>query len=409
MVWGLADQVVSSASNFLVAFLAAGALSASRFGSFVLALAVCSLVVFLARGLASDPLSTAHATDDEPALRAAVRASATTTVVASLLAAFGVAATGFLIDGELGAVLLVAAVVLPGIALQDNLRYALLVARRPKAMVLNDLLWLVLQIPLMVLVIWQDGGPTLLMAAWGLSGNLAALVGLVQARVMLGSPAAIRPWLRRHRSLWPFFVLDNLVLQATNVALLVILSLLATLEEVGGARAALLLYTPLTVLARGVVAVAIPEFARHARDVGWVRRRSVALGVMLVPFTLAWTGLMALIPDGLGRALLGQSWEYAEPLVVLAGLTTAVGMFATGTVVGIRALQAGRTGFTARIVVSALVLASATGGAAWDGAYGALLVMVLATPLRVGTWLWLLRRAAAMRDVDTGASTHRFG
>jgi hypothetical protein len=395
MAWGLADQVLSSASNFLVAFLAAGALSAARFGSFVLALAVCSLVVYLARGLASDPLSAAHATDDEPALRAAVRASATTTVTASILAALGVAAAGLLIGGELGTVLLVAAVVLPGVALQDNLRYALFVARRPQAMVINDLLWLVLQIPLMMLVIWQDGGPTLLMAAWGLSGNIAALVGLMQARVTLGPPAAVRPWLRRHRSLWPYFVLDNVVLQATNVALLVILSLLATLEDVGGVRAAMLLYTPLTVLSRGVLAVAVPEFARHAHDAAWVRRRSVTLGVILVPFALAWTGLMALIPDELGHTLLGQSWEYAGPLVVLAGLNAAVGMFSTGTVVGIRALQAGRTGFNARIVVSALVLASATGGAAWDGAYGAMLLMVLASPLRVGTWLWLLRRAAA--------------
>ena len=331
VAWGLADQILSSASNFLVAFLAAAALSASNFGSFALALAVCSLVVYLARGLASDPLSAAHAADDGPAMHAAIRASATTALCTSFLAALGVAATGLLVGGNLGAVLLVAAVVLPGVALQDNLRYALLVARRPKAMFLNDLLWLVLQIPLLVLVVWQHSSPTLLMAAWGVAGNVAAVAGLMQTRVALGSPTTVGPWLRRHRHLWPFFVLDNLVLQATNVALLVILSLLATLSEVGGARAALLLYTPMTVLARGVVAVVVPEFARHAHDPVWVRRRSVTLGVLLVPVTLAWTLLMALIPDGLGRTMLGQSWEYAEPLVVLAGLTVAVAMFSTGS------------------------------------------------------------------------------
>ena len=103
------------------------------------------------------------------------------------------------------------------------------------------------------------------------------------------------------------------------------------------------------------VAVFVPEMARRADDPLFVRNRSFVLGLVLVPLTLAWTGAMLLVPDSVGDVILGESWRHAEPLVLLTGLTVAIAMFSTGTVVGIRALQAGRFGFTARVVVSEYV------------------------------------------------------
>lgn len=394
VAWGLADQILSSASNFLVAFLAANQLAAGDFGSFVLALAVCNLVAWLARALASDPLSVAHAADDADRLRAAVRASATTALLVGVLSGAAVAGIGLLLGGDLGLLFLVTALVLPGVTLQDNIRFGLLVGKRPRAMFVNDLVWLVLQVPLLVVVLVLEGSPAALLAVWGASGTLCALVGLRQAGVLPGAPGVVRDWLARHRSLWPYFALENVVYQATNVALLIIISALATLAEVGGVRAALLIFTPFTVLSRGIVSVVVPEFARHASDPGWVRRRGLVLGLMLVPLTLAWTGLALLIPDRAGDATLGDSWQYAEPLVLLVGLTVTVSMFLTGPQVGMRALGAARNGLTARVASAALVLVCAAVGAAWDGARGALLLAVLASPLQVGTWLWLLVKAS---------------
>ena len=53
VAWGLFDQVLSSASNFLVTIIAAASLSASDFGAFALATAVCIITVSVSRGLAS--------------------------------------------------------------------------------------------------------------------------------------------------------------------------------------------------------------------------------------------------------------------------------------------------------------------------------------------------------------------
>ena len=59
----------------------------------------------------------------------------------------------------------------------------------------------------------------------------------------------------------------------------------------------------------------------------------------------------------------------------------------------------GNYGFTARAVVSVLILGFAMIGAAWDGAYGALLVSVLASPLQVIVWVWLLAKASGTAPV----------
>ena len=394
MAWGLGDQILSSASNFLIAFLAANQLTAGDFGSFVLALAICNLVVWLARALASDPLSVAHAGDEPDSLRTAVRASATAALLVGTLSGLVVAGIGLTLGGDLGLLFLVTSLVLPGVTLQDNLRFGLLVAKRPRAMFLNDMVWLVLQVPLLVVVLVAEGSPAALLAVWGASGTISALIGLRQAGVLPGSLGVIKPWLARHKTLWPYFAVENLVFQTTNVALIIVISALASLEEVGGVRAALLLFTPFTVLSRGIVSVIVPEFARHASDARWVHRRGLVLGLMLAPLTLAWTGLGLLIPTDVGDAVLGDSWQYAEPLVLLVGLTVTVSMFLTGPQVALRALGAARDGLTARMSSAAMVLGCAGAGAAWNGAEGALLLAVLVSPLQVGIWVWLLSNAS---------------
>ncbi|MDP3894578.1 hypothetical protein [Nocardioides sp.] len=401
VAWGLLDQVLASGSNFLVTIIAARSLSATDFGAFALAMAVAIVSIFLARGLASDPLATSHASDEGEQMRWAARAGAST----ALLVALGVAATtalvGALVGGRLGLMLVVLAVLLPGLTLQDYLRYVLIVKGRADQTFFNDLFWFLIQLPLLLVAIGLDGDATLLLLAWGGAGNLAALLGLYQARTGIGGPSTARAWLRRHRSLWPFFVLDNLVYQATTVVLVVVISLIANLAEVGGFRAAMTIYAPLAIIGRGIVGVAVPELARRRGDPRAVARVSLVLGWVLVPVSLAYAGMTLLLPDSWGRALLGESWELAAPLLLLAGVTNAVSMFTVGTVVGIRALAAGRDGLTARVVVSVLALAVATVGAVLDGAYGAMLALALSSPLQIATWWWLLVRASR-RAVPVG-------
>lgn len=394
VAWGLFDQVLSSASNFLVTIIAAASLSASDFGAFALATAVCIITVSVSRGLASDPLATAHAGDPEGELRWAIRSAAGVSVAVSLVVAVLVAGVGFVIGGTIAWLFLALALTLPGVTLQDYLRYALIVRGDARQTFMNDLFWTVLQVAFLVVAIALDGGAVALYLAWGVAGNLAAVLGLVQARTWIGGPSSLRPWLRRHRRLWPFFVLDNMVYQATTLVLVVVIALASSLAQVGGFRAAVTLFAPLAIIGRGVVGVAVPELARRRDDPIAIRRNSLKIAWALTPMAVVWAILMLLVPDSLGRQMLGESWDLAEPLLVLAGAASTVSLFTVGTVVGIRALGAGREGLTARLVVSLLVLVFATGGAIVDGAHGALLALAWSAPLQIATWWWLLVKAS---------------
>jgi O-antigen/teichoic acid export membrane protein len=408
VAWGLLDQVVSSGSNFLVTIIAARSLSASNFGAFALAMAVSIMTVFLTRGLASDPLSTAHASDGPEDMQWAVRSGAGTAVAASVAVAAATVVVGLLIGGTLGTVLMVLAVTLPGLSLQDYLRFVLIVRGQAKQTFLNDLFWTVLQIAFLLAAIGLGGGVVSLLLAWAVAGNLAAALGLWQARTWVGGPRSVGPWLRRHRDLWPFYVLDNMVYQATNLLLIVVISLATTLAQVGGFRAAMTLYAPLAIIGRGIVGVAVPELARRQGDPMAVRRASLTIAWMLTPLAVVWTVFLLLLPDSTGRALLGDSWSLAEPLLLLGGASTAVSLFTVGTVVGIRALGAGRDGLTARFVVSALVLAVSSVGAVADGAHGVLVALAWSAPFQIATWWWLLIKASR-RDPRAGAPVDTAG
>lgn len=394
VAWGLLDQVLASASNFLVTIIAAKTLSASDFGAFALAMAVAIVSVFLTRGLASDPLLTAHVGDGPDEMRWAVRSATGTAVLVSLALSAVTAVVAASLGGTLAEVLLVLALLLPGLALQDCLRFALIVRGRARATFLNDLLWFVLQVPLMLLAVDREGGPAMLLLAWGAAGCAAAAVGLLQAGTWPGGPRTVRPWLRRHRELWPFFVLDNLVYQATNLVLVVVISLATTLAQVGGFRAAMTVYAPLAIIGRGITGVAVPELARRRDDPAAVRRLALAIAWLLTPLALLWAVGARFVPDDVGRAFLGDSWGLAEPLLTLAGASTAVSLFTVGTVVGIRALGAGRDGLTARVIVSGIVLVVSSIGAVLDGAHGVLVALVWSAPLQIATWWWLLVKAS---------------
>lgn len=394
IAWGVFDQLLSSASNVLVLILAARSLSADGFGRFALAMTVCTVGVFLARGLASDPLATAHAGDPPGAMRSAIRAGAATALTASAVVAVPAGLIALAIGGETGDVVLAIAFLLPGLTLQDYLRYALIVEGKARSTFFNDAFWLVVQIPLMLLTISLGGGSVWLLIAWAGGGHLAALLGLAQARTWAGRPSLVRPWLAQHKSLWPYYTLDNMLRQASILLVVIALSVIASVAEVGAVRGALAFYAPLAIISRGIVGVAVPELARRRDDPERVRRASLGLGFLLAPIALVVGALTFLIPDDVGRMLLGDTWALTAPLLFLAAGPSAVAQFTAGALVGIRALGAGRDGLTARVVVSALAAACATVGAMIDGAHGAMLVLCLSAPFQIATWWGLLNKAA---------------
>lgn len=394
VAWGLLGHIASSGANFVVIILAARAMTPVDFGAFVVVMTWILTVTVVVRGLTSDVLASAHSADSDERLQWAVRVAATTAVIASLPPAVLSVLISFVVDDTLAPAMLVAAVLMPGLVLQDYLRYALIVRRKSKGMFLNDLFWGVIQVPFLLVAAALGGEAWHLLLAWGLGGVAAAAMGLLQVRTWFAKPAAAGQWLREQRGMWPYYVLDNILNQANNFGLIFVVSLTTTLPQVGALRAVMTIYAPLTILGRGLIGVGVPALVRRQRSTASIRRLALAIAWVTTAVSGLYVVLVLLTPDSLGKALLGATWELTEPLLLLTGITLAAGMFSMGIVIGIRSLGAGKEGLAARIVTTILVLACATVGSMLDGAYGVVAALAILAPVQMIVWWWLLARAS---------------
>lgn len=394
VAWGVADQLAASGANFLVVVLAARSLGAGAFGAFVVGLTMCMVGMVLSRGIASDVVSSVHAADPPKVLHEAQRAGLATVVTAAGLASALAVAVGLSTSGLTRDLAFVVAAVLPGVLVQDYLRIALIVSGRARGAFLNDAAWGVVQVPALLVADAMSGGAAGLLLAWGAVGTGCALAGIAQTRVLPHGPRRTLAWLRRHRGLWPYLLLDNGVAQAANLGTVLVVSLVSDLAEVGAMRVATTVFAPMIVLGRGVATVAVPEVVRRGQDPRRVRRIAVLLGCALAPLAAVGALVGLLLPQAVGEALFGDTWTAARPLLLLTSVGVAGGLFSVGIFVGLRALAAGRHGLTARIVVTSLLLLACLVGAWWNDAKGAVLLLALVTPLQVGAWWHLLRRAS---------------
>lgn len=403
MAWGVVDQAVSSLSNIVVLILVARSVAPSDFGAFSIAIEIYIVLIFMVRGMTSDPLLSAHAADPPPALHRAARCGATVTVAVGVACAAAIALSGSLVGDTAGHHLVVLALFLPGLLVQDYVRNVFIVRQRPFRALVLDTLWLVVEVPLLVIAVQLGMGSVAMLALWCAAGVAVGLGGLAWARLVPAGLAESRAWLRRHQNLWPYFLFENLVFRTTILVVMVGVSLLVGLAGVAGLRAATAIFAPVAVVGRGLAMVAVPEFARQSSDPALVRRLVRRLAFFLTPLPLLLAAVLLLSPDSVGEALFGETWSLASPLVLLTAVSSAVSMYTIAVSVGLRAFQAARAGLNARVFVAVLTLVSALAGAWAGGAVGAVAALAATSPAQAATWWWQLHRA---RPPSTTASNH---
>jgi O-antigen/teichoic acid export membrane protein len=112
---------------------------------------------------------------------------------------------------------------------------------------------------------------------------------------------------------------------------------------------------------------------------------------------------MLILPDGVGEAILGDSWEVAEPLLLATGVQILFLALMTGVRAGLLGMRAIRTVMMIDVVTTALVFAASIIGAEINGALGAIwaitFVQALMAVVMWATFLTHLPRAAAAAAV----------
>jgi O-antigen/teichoic acid export membrane protein len=393
--WGVADQGVSSLTNFLLSAFIARSLGASEFGAFTLAYVTYGFALNASRGLAAEPLMIRFSTSSMPVWRRATAESTGTAFVVGTAVGIAAITAGIIMAGSTGRALLALGLALPGLLLQETWRFAFFSLGRGHYAFANDVIWALLQIPLLLLVkVTGHGDVFWFVLAWGGAAAGAALVGGLQARVVPDVFGAMR-WLKSHRDLGPRYLVENTGSNSADMIRGYGVTSILGLSSVGYIQAANLLFGPFKIILYGVGITTIPEGARMLRE---TPRRlptfCMAVSLVLTILACVWTLILLVsLPHGLGNLLLGDLWRPAYPLVLPTAISVVGGCVGVGAGLGLHALGASRRSMKIGVTVATLIVALALTGAWVGGVLGSLYFAAVGSCSGAILYWWELRQA----------------
>ncbi|MQA59926.1 MAG: hypothetical protein GEU86_00190 [Actinophytocola sp.] len=394
--WGLADQAVSSMTNFAVGIFVARTLGVVEFGIFSLAWVTYGVVLNVSRGLATDPLVVRFSGVLTELWRGAVVRSSGTALVVGVGAGAVSLLAGVTIGGSLGAAFAGLGLILPALMLQDSWRFAFFAAGQGRKAFVNDIVWATALVPAMF-VAAQHGTVFGFVLAWGVSCAVAAGVGCVQIG-LVPRCSEVRAWLSQQRDLGPRYLVENVSISGATQIRMYGLGAIAGLADVGAVRGAELLLGPFLAVLMGLSLVAVPEAARVLRR---SRRRlplfCLVLGGVQAIAALLWgLGLLFLLPEQAGWQVLGSVWPSASALILPATLAVMGASLSTGAAAGLRALGASRRSMRSQLLSAVAYATAGLAGAGVAGALGSAWGVAGATAFGAAVWwgqLW-----SAMRE-----------
>jgi O-antigen/teichoic acid export membrane protein len=306
---GLVDQGMSSLSNVLAVIMVAQSLSASAFGSFSVAYAVLIFFLTLSRSYFATQLTlTATPSVARDQARSALGALL---ILAPALAA-SVGGFGFLLGGAADlSIIVVVGIAAPLVCLQDALRYAALAVEKPYIALASDTVWAVIMVVPSTRVVQLTGEQV--MGVWLAAAALALVVAAALLRIR---PDFAKGWrllgAERH------VVGNSTMIGSAAVAIASVAIAAATAHflgptSAGSLRGASTAMGPLNVLLAFITFNLTSTLLRRQRsqDLAFCVRVALLVAVAVA----VWSAVVLLLPDVVGRALLGESWPGARSVL----------------------------------------------------------------------------------------------
>jgi O-antigen/teichoic acid export membrane protein len=415
--WNIADQIVSSGTNFVLSILVARTLTADGFGNFSVAFTIYTLLFAAGRALIAQPLVVRYASAHPDGFMAAGRSATAAALLLGIGSGTVTGIAGVVIGGPLGLSLVCMGFLLPGLLLQDMWRAVFVTQGRPSAAFLNDVLWGVAQFAALAAVLWsRRESATAVLLAWGGAALLAALVGGLQFGAHPRIRGSVR-WMAGQRDLLGYYA-ATFALTATNQVALLLIGAVGTPSDLGAIRAALVVLGPLSLVTMSLATFATPEVSRRQLRGRAALRIAISLSTVLVVIDLIWGFAVIALPDRVGAALLGDSWTNAQAVLP----ATLLGVVAMAVAFGAHVLLWGhgyaREAFRASAVQAPAFLLLGLGGLLLGNAPGAALGLALAQWVIVPIVWWQavnrMRGSAGAgqrpeRDAGTSPPEHEAG
>lgn len=452
--WGFIDQALSSLSNFGVGLVAVRSSSSEEYGAFSVAFATSVIGIGVARALVSDvysvrfagggrrvragaPLDTSVGADADPEmewieaeeeLAAPDDRSASdgreasegphqypfaagawgAALMLSLIASVGCLAVGLIASGPLRGSMLILALGMPFLVLQDVVRFVCIARRDPFGAAFSDGSWVAgfaVAIVILRVVTGSSPGANAALALWIVGAACGVAAGVVRMSVV----PRVGEGVRYARLVWRQslrYVVDWLALGASNQVGLYILGATAGLAVLGETRTAFLITGPINIVIMGATMILVPELTRFRRRTG-NRLFGAALAVSLVleVAAMSWLGLVALMPDSVLETILGDAASEARTYLPALVVVSSLVMLAQGPVVCLRATGDIRRGTLASVPTAPFMLFGAAAGAAITGdAPGAILGFATGYAVSgiLSTWQLVLATRKPPILFDTG-------
>ncbi|MFF8444600.1 hypothetical protein ACF07U_27465 [Streptomyces californicus] len=399
----VADQGVAALTNILVLVAAARLTTVSDFARFSAVYLVFTVLLGVSGAYTGQPLVLLRGAGEET--RGACRSAVVFTVLASAAVGVPLAAVCALLPGDTAGALAMLGLVLPVVLGQDAMRYAFSTLHKPHLALASDLLRLA---GVLAALSPQTYGtsPARLVTVWGLSALPALLLSAVLLhRATARAPVRLRPLLRRGH-LGQRFTVEFGVGNATGQLSVLGLGAVGNPLLVGALRGATTLFGPLNVLYTSATSFGPPLLGRIADERRRVRA-TAALAAVLAATAALWATALALLPAGVGRHLLGDTWPTAAALLPATGSQYAAMAAGTCGLLALRMLDP-RTTLAIQVVFSLTSVAFLAGGYAVGGVPGAAWGLFLGSLCKAtATWIRvarLRRRIGAADGVTADAA-----
>lgn len=385
IVWGLADQSLSSLTNFALAVLAARRLGPADLGIVSIGFSSYVITLMLLRALVTDPAivsASAPAVDRDHA----VRSSITVTIAAGAGIALIFAVSGWMLGGAIGQGLLLFAPWIVPALVQDFWRFALFSAGRRGSAVLNDGVWVIVMSATLPFA-WRSTGPWAIVSCWGLGATVASLVGVLQTRAVPGHVrASLRWWRREGASLGGWLAVETAFLALGSHGAVFLLALLISPAELGGLRAVQSIFAPLTLIGPAITLPGLPAITSALRQSPTdARAMATRLNLAALGLTGAYIAAFLVAPGRLLGLVYGDGFSQFADLVGPVAVAQLAHAAAVGYILLLKGGRRARVLALARAAgtVVALTLAGFLAGrhgvvgAAWGLAFGVVVSMLL--------------------------------
>lgn len=379
----IADQGISSFGNIALTLLVAHVLDGNTFGRYALIIAVAQIVIASGQAIAGEPLLVMRTTGSRKASQA--NTATGTAIAIGCVCGAPLAVAGFLIGEPAAAVMGLA---LPGLVLQDSLRFIAFRDRRPWIALVSDSLWTSAQLGAMFVAI-RLGSTSLavLTAIWAVPAWLAAAWS---ARVLCVYPTmrAIPLWISDSRGLSSRYLGEALSTIGVFQFLIVLTGWFAGVSAAGQLRLVQTIFGPVHVAVTAARSFGLPEMSSRASSGQSLGGLATSLSTIAVFLCLCWTSLLFLLPTHVGTSLVGALWHTVNGFVPLAAGQKLAECVGVGAFLANRALLRAKYSLKVRLLTGLVALASSALLLPSIGVAGALLGLFTSSCLAAILW-WI--------------------